>query len=86
MSKIKQPIVQKRTLLIVGEGADEKAFLSYLKEQLVPRGAGLMVTIKNAKGKGAKGVLDTLSDNPELQNMTRLRHYWIPIRIGQMHS
>lgn len=58
MNKIKQRIVQKRTLLIVGEGADEKAFLSYLKEQLVPRGTGLMVTIKNAKGKGAKGVLD----------------------------
>ncbi len=58
MSKIKQRIVQKRTLFIVGEGADEQAFLSYLKEQLVPRGAGLMVTIKNAKGKGAKGVLD----------------------------
>ena len=58
MSKLKQRIVQKRTLLIVGEGADEKAFLSYLKQQLVPRGAGLMVTIKNAKGKGAKGVLD----------------------------
>ena len=58
MSKIKLRIVQKRTLLIIGEGADEKAFLSYLKEQLVPRGAGLVVTIKNAKGKGAKGVLD----------------------------
>ena len=55
MSKLKQPIVQKRTLLIVGEGADEKAFLSYLKQQLVPRGAGLMVTIKNAKGKGSQG-------------------------------
>jgi hypothetical protein len=54
MSKLKQPIVQRRTLLIVGEGADEQAFLSYLKQQLVPRRAGLMVTIKNAKGKGAK--------------------------------
>ncbi|MEI6069458.1 MAG: RloB domain-containing protein [Methylococcaceae bacterium] len=58
MSKLKKTIVQRRTLLIVGEGSDEKAFLSYLKEHLVPRGTGLMVTIKNAKGKGAKGVLD----------------------------
>jgi hypothetical protein len=58
MSKLKKAIVQKRTLLIVGEGSDEKAFLSYLKEQLVPRGAGLMVVIKNAKGKGAKHVIE----------------------------
>ena len=84
MSKLKPRIIQKRTLLMVGEGADEKAFLSYLKEQLVPRGAGLVVTVKNAKGKGAKGVLDTLSDNPELQTMIRWRHYLIPTQIGQM--
>jgi hypothetical protein len=58
MSKLKKAIVQKRTLLIVGEGSDEKAFLSYLKEQLVPRGAGLMVFIKNTKGKGAKHVIE----------------------------
>ena len=58
MSKLKKIIIQKKTLLIVGEGSDEKAFLSYLKDQLVPRGSGLVVTVKNAKGKGAKGVLD----------------------------
>ena len=34
MSKIKLRIVQKRTLLIIGEGADEKAFLSYLKADI----------------------------------------------------
>ena len=58
MSKFKKSIVQKRTLLIVGEGFDEKAFLNYLKEKLVPRGTGLVVTIKNAKGKGAKHVIE----------------------------
>lgn len=49
---------QKQTLLLVGEGYDEEAFLKYLKSQLVGREAGLEVKIKNAKGKGAKHVID----------------------------
>jgi hypothetical protein len=49
---------QKETLLLVGEGADEKAFLDYLKSQLAPRGSGVVITIKDAKGKGAKHVID----------------------------
>lgn len=49
---------QKQTLLLVGEGYDEEAFLKYLKSQLVGRDAGLEVKIKNAKGKGAKHVID----------------------------
>ena len=49
---------QKNTLLLVGEGADEKAFLDYLKSQLVQRGMGQVVTTKDAKGKGAKHVID----------------------------
>lgn len=48
----------RRTLLIVGEGRDEVAFLSYLKYQYVARGCGLSVTIKNAHGKGALHVID----------------------------
>ncbi len=48
----------QRTLLIVGEGRDEVAFLSYLKSQYVPRGCGLSVTIKDAHGKGALHVID----------------------------
>lgn len=55
MSKSRQ---QKQTLLLVGEGYDEEAFLKYLKSQLVGRDAGLEVKIKNAKGKGAKHVID----------------------------
>jgi len=49
---------QKQTLLLVGEGYDEVAFLTYLKSELVNRDAGLEVKIKNAKGKGAKHVIE----------------------------
>jgi hypothetical protein len=48
----------QRTLLIVGEGYDEVAFLNHLKQLYVPRGCGLSVTIKNARGKGALHVID----------------------------
>jgi len=42
-----------RTLLLVGEGATEVAFLKHVKSLFVPRDAGLKVTIKDAHGKGA---------------------------------
>lgn len=58
MSRSNMPRIQKKTMLIVGEGADEKAYLDYLKGELIGRGAGLSITTKNAKGKGAKGVID----------------------------
>jgi len=58
MNKSKHSRVQIKTLLIVGEGFDEEAFLKYLSSNLVTRGAGLKVSIKNAKGKGAKHVID----------------------------
>lgn len=48
----------QRTLLIVGEGAVEEAFLTYAKSLYVPRGCGLSVKIKNAGGKGAGQVVD----------------------------
>lgn len=48
----------QRTLLIVGEGADEVAFLNHVKQLYVPRGCGLTVKIKNAQGKGAKHVIE----------------------------
>ena len=47
-----------RTVLIVGEGDAEVAFLRYLKELYVARGSGVAVTIKNAHGKGALNVVD----------------------------
>jgi hypothetical protein len=48
----------QRTLLIVGEGYDEEAFLNHLKRLYVTRGCGLSVTIKNARGKGARHVVE----------------------------
>lgn len=48
----------QRTLLIVGEGYHEEAFLSHVKQIYAPRGCGLAVTIKNARGKGAMHVID----------------------------
>jgi len=47
-----------QTLLIVGEGRHEEAFLNHLKRLYVSRGCGLSVTIKNARGKGAKHVVE----------------------------
>lgn len=47
----------QRTLLIVGEGRYEEAFLNHLKQLYVPRYCGLSVTIKNARGKGALHVV-----------------------------
>ncbi|MEO6277640.1 hypothetical protein [Roseateles sp.] len=46
----------RRTLLIVGEGLAEEAFLRHLKALYVERGSKA-VTIKNAKGKGGRHVL-----------------------------
>jgi hypothetical protein len=48
----------QRTLLIVGEGFDEVAFLNHTKKLYVSRGCGLSVTIKNARGKGARHVIE----------------------------
>ncbi len=48
----------RRTLLLVGEGYHEEAFLNHVKQLYAPRGCGLSVTIKNAKGKGAKHVVE----------------------------
>lgn len=48
----------QRTLLIVGEGYHEEAFLNHVKQIYSPRGCGLAVTIKNARGKGAMHVVD----------------------------
>lgn len=47
-----------RTLLLVGEGRTEEAFLNHVKRIYAPRGCGLSVTIKNARGKGAQHVVE----------------------------
>jgi hypothetical protein len=48
----------QRTLLMVGEGFHEEAFLHHVKRLFAPRGCGLSVTVKNAQGKGAKHVVE----------------------------
>lgn len=48
----------RHTLLIVGEGAVEEAFLTHAKWLYVPRGCGLSVKVTNARGKGAGHVID----------------------------
>ncbi len=48
----------QKTLLIVGEGYDEEAFLKYFKPLLAPRGCGLEVKVKNAGGKTAKHIIE----------------------------
>ncbi len=47
-----------RTVLLVGEGDAEVQFMLHLKGLYVQRGSGVVVTIKNARGKGAAHVVD----------------------------
>lgn len=49
---------QYRTLLLVGEGETEEAFLLHVKSLCVQRGSGLRVTVRCAHGKGAGHVVD----------------------------
>lgn len=46
------------TLLLVGEGETEVAFLSHVKALYAPRGCGLAVKVICARGKGAAHVVD----------------------------
>lgn len=46
------------TVLLVGEGATEQAFLRYIKSLYISRGCGVGVTIRNAHGKGPDHVVD----------------------------
>ncbi|MEI2642189.1 MAG: hypothetical protein V9G10_07610 [Candidatus Nanopelagicales bacterium] len=43
---------------VVGEGDAEVLFMQHLKSLYVQRGSGVVVTIKNARGKGAAHVVD----------------------------
>lgn len=47
-----------RTVLLVGEGDAEVAFIEHLKALYITRGCGLALTVKNARGKGALHVVD----------------------------
>ena len=48
----------KKSLLIVGEGYNEEAFLNHVKQLYVGRGCGLLVTIKNARGKTPQHIIE----------------------------
>jgi len=47
----------RKTLLIVGEGDCEGAFLKHLRELYCSGGAGVAVTVRNAHGKGPEHVI-----------------------------
>lgn len=48
----------RKTLLVVGEGDSEEAFLKHLRELYCSGGAGVTVTVRNAHGKGPENVID----------------------------
>ncbi|ANT65127.1 RloB domain-containing protein [Prosthecochloris sp. CIB 2401] len=56
MARYKREI--KKTLLVVGEGDSEKAFLQHLRSLYCTRGDGVKVTIRNAHGKGPDNVVN----------------------------
>lgn len=45
------------TLLIIGEGATEKAFLDHLKSIYIQRGSGLSVTVRKAFGGSPENIV-----------------------------
>jgi hypothetical protein len=53
------PRKQYDTLLLVGEGETEEAFLKHVKALYATRGCGLSVKVICARGKGAAHVIDT---------------------------
>lgn len=48
----------RHTVLLVGEGTTEQAFLRHIKSLYISRGCGVSVTICNAHGKGPDHVVD----------------------------
>lgn len=52
------PMRIKRSIIAVGEGKAEAAFLEHVKAVYMPRGCGVSLKVKPALGKGGKGVLD----------------------------
>lgn len=58
----KQKRKANRTVLIMGEGATEKAFLKHLKNLYGERGSGLVITIRAATG-GSPGNIVRYTEN-----------------------
>jgi hypothetical protein len=68
------------TMLIVGEGYAEVALLQHLKTLYVPRGSGLALTLDNARGKGAKNVVDTAARK---KRVYAYDHVWVLLDTDQ---
>lgn len=51
--------IQRKTLLVVGEGDTEVAFLKYLRSLYCSSGEGAKVTIDNAYGKSPENIVNT---------------------------
>lgn len=49
----------RKTLLVVGEGDSEVAFLKHLRQLYCSGGAGVSVTVQNAHGLGPENVINT---------------------------
>lgn len=48
----------RKTILVVGEGDSEVAFLKHLRSVYCSEGFGAKVTVRNAHGKGPEHVID----------------------------
>ena len=60
MARYAKPhITQRKTLLAVGEGKSDAAFLKYLRTQFCAGGSGVSVTVRQANGKGPSNVIST---------------------------
>ncbi len=55
----KPHIAQRKTLLAVGEGKADAAFLKYLRGLYCSGGNGVKVTVRDASGKGPSNVIGT---------------------------
>jgi len=54
----KRPTKAKTTVLIIGEGSDDKAFLSHLNRLYNSRYSNVKITIKDAHGGGPPQIID----------------------------
>jgi hypothetical protein len=60
MARYSKPhISQRKTLLAVGEGKSDAAFLKYLRSIYCSGGSGVTVTVRDASGKGPSNVIGT---------------------------
>jgi hypothetical protein len=58
----------RRTVLIYGEGYGEQAFLKHIRRLYTSDGNGHSLTVGNARGKGARNVIDSAIKDPRRQS------------------